>query len=110
MQTKIARAIVHRTSSQEEFHMAIMTAAARLQQHAGERLKGLMGEGKVTGFTVVEVSGRATLEVRVSISTDPTSPRFDKRDYERLLTQLRKVLGGLQWRLASKGGDRMLRR
>jgi hypothetical protein len=56
---------------------------------------------------VVEVSGRATLEVRVSVVTDPTSPRFDKRDYERLQMQLRTALAGLQWRLASTTGDRM---
>ena len=86
--------------------MAIMTAAAKLQQDAQERLKPLLADGTVTGFAVVQVSGRATLEVRVSIGTDPTSSRFEKRDYERLQSRLRTALGGLHWRLAPKMGDR----
>ena len=84
--------------------MAVVSAGARLQQEAEQRLKSLVADGTVTGFSVIDAAGRATLEVRVSVQTNPTASNFERRDYDRLRERLMKALGGLQWRLAARNG------
>jgi hypothetical protein len=80
--------------------------AEQLHRQAAERLKPLLAHGTVRSFEVVAVSGRATIEVQIAGQTNPTAASFDKREFELVVARLRGVLGGLQWRLASSGGQR----
>ena len=82
--------------------MAIITAAEKLRRDAEERLKPLAADGTVKGFSVVEIAGRATLEVRISLQTNPTAASFDRAEYDRVQKRLREALGGLHWRIAAK--------